>query len=120
MVVSNGSSESSSTNSQESNVEKGDGTHQLVTGDELNEKNGNNCSTDDHIQTNVESCRVSIWSNESQYIGTVGGVEIDDCPSKDTCSKSIDDLGNWTLCLESQDEDEDGSERDSSKDASKH
>ena len=56
----------------------------------------------------------------SQYISTVGGVEVDDCPSKGACSKSVDDLGNGALCSASQDEGEYGSECDSSKDALKH
>ena len=39
---------------------------------------------------------------------------------KDTGSKSIDDAGNWTLCLTFQQEDEYGGECDSIEDALQH
>ena len=87
LVISNGSSESSSTNSQEGNLEKSDGTHQLVTGEQSNKQNGNDCDTDDHIQTSIESCCIGKDGGggiDIQIIGTVGGIEIDDCPAKYT------------------------------------
>ena len=55
-----------------------------------------------------------------QVVGTVGGVEIDDGPSKDTSTESIDDARNGTFCTPLQEEGKDGSEGDSCEDAMKH
>ena len=113
LVVSNGSNESTSSSSQECNVGESDCIHQFITTGESDEEEGSNCSNDDHSQTNVESGEIGDWKGNIQVVGTVSGVEIDDGPSKDTSTESIDDARNGTLCTPLQEEDKDGSEGDS-------
>ena len=57
------------------------------------------------------------WQFRIQIIGAVGGVEVDDCPSKDTSSESIEDSGNGTLCSASQEKGKCRGECDCMKDA---
>ena len=110
---SNSSNESTSTSSQECNVGKVDGIHQFITAEELNEKNGNNRDSDYNCQAKVEGCEIGGRGRLYQIIGAVCGIKINDRPSKDSSTESIDDLGDRTLCSAVQEENEGGSQSDS-------